>query len=137
MDAIDYIYYRIYKFFSVHKSKEVGEYEVRFGSIIVYNLILLIPILTSIIAPLLRAYGIKVPMYSETRFMLGILMLVLMIPIWVRYRKKEKVQELVERWGKEDPKQRVIRGWLIWALIINNLILIPLFVILLEHYNII
>ena len=51
-------------------------------------------------------------------------------------QKEERVQKLEERWGHEDPYMRKMRGWLLLAMTIINLILIPLFVIILCHYHI-
>ena len=132
LDAIDYIYFRIYKFFIVHKSKEVGEDEVRQGATLWLWFIFIIPIVVLVIAPLLRANGIRIPVYSVSRAIVGVILFVMLIPFEVRYWKKEKLQKLKERWGNEEPQKSSRRGWLVLLVIITNLIFIPMLVILLD-----
>lgn len=57
------------------------------------------------------------------------ILVLLEVPIVKRYEKLENQKKFEERWGNEDPEQRMIRGWLIWALIINNLVVIPIIAI--------
>ena len=101
----------------------------------IFSLVFFMPLIL-IIVPICRAFNLSVHRYSGTWIILMAILVLLEVPIVKRYEKLENQKKFEERWGKEDPKQRMVRGWLIWALIINNL-LIPLFVILLEHYNII
>lgn len=130
LDFFDYIAYRMHKFVIAHPRMIVPD-----AAPFIFSLVFFMPLIL-IIVPICRAFNLSVHRYSGTWIILMAILVLLEVPIVKRYEKLENQKKFEERWGKEDPKQRMVRGWLIWALIINNL-LIPLFVILLEHYNII
>jgi hypothetical protein len=126
----------MYEFILKHNFVKGDKDEKRTSTIAIYSLVILIPFIALVVTPICRANNISMERYSGTWIGLFVVLLLLSIPIDVRYWKYDTYQGFKERWGKEDPKQRTRRGWLIWILIINNLILIPALVVLLEHYNI-
>ena len=66
-----------------------------------------------------------------------VVLLVSGIPVYKRYQNNQNIQKFEERWGKEDSKQRKKRGWIVVAVIIFNVVLIPILGCVLAHYNII
>lgn len=136
IDAFDYGFYRLYKFVLAHKFVMGDKDDKRISSIAIYILIYTIPFNVSVIAPILRAYKIHISRYEMSGLLVYLLLILEALPFCIRYWKEERVQKLEERWGHEDPYMRKMRGWLLLAMTINNLILIPLFVIILCHYHI-
>ena len=81
--------------------------------------------------------------HTISRFLGTVVMIVIYYyPMMRRYMFNKsittgKYRIFRERWGNEDPKQRKKRGWIIAALVFNNIVLIPIGVFLLVHYGII
>lgn len=136
IDAFDYGFYRLNKFILAHKFVRGEPDEKRVSSMGIYCLIFIIPLNILVLVPIFHTNNLALDRYSWTGIIVFILLVLESLPFYIRYWKEEIDQKFEERWGNEDPKQRKKRGWLIVALIINNLVLIPLIVIILEHYHI-
>ena len=130
LDFFDYIAYRMHKFVIAHPRMIVPD-----AAPFIFSLVFFMPLML-IIVPICRAFNLSVHRYSGTWTILMAILVLLEVPIVKRYEKLENQKKFEERWENEDSKQRTRRGWLIWILIINNLILITALVVLLEHYNI-
>ena len=136
IDALDYIFYRMYEYVLKHNFVKGDQEEKRVSTIAIYSWVFLIPFIVLVITPIFRSINIGISRYSGTGIGVFLLLLLLSAPLYVRYWKYETYQRIKKRWENEDFKQRKKRGWLIWILIINNIILVPMIVILFEHFDI-
>ena len=139
LDIFDYVFYRLYKYFSSHRFFNGMEIIDAISTIV---LTVFFPI-GCIVGSICHKLDITIfERYSAKRYwvILG-LFVVAYLPMMKRYMfnrliAKGNFRIFRDRWGNEDMKLRKKRGWLITALIINSLVLIPLLLIVLEHYNI-
>ena len=139
LDILDYTYYRLYQFFSSYRIF-AGMEELDAINIIVF--IYLIPI--ACVGGTINGYIDAIPTARNPisryfwSFVIGF---VTMVPLMKRYMYNKSITKgnyriFKERWGKEDPKQRKKRGWLIAAIVINNIVVFPIILAVLEHYHI-
>ena len=136
LDISDYIFFRSYQFFCSHRIFR-GMEVIDAISVIFY--IIFIPI-AAIMGTMANYYGIKIDRYGMHRY-IGMLLFFLVgyLPLMKRYMynksiTKRNYQIFKDRWGKEDPKQRKKRGWIIAAIVINNIIIIPIVLAIFQHY---
>ena len=123
IDFFDYVAYRMHKFVIAHPKMIVPD-----AAPFIFSLVVLMP-LTLIIIPICRAFNLSVHRYSGTWTILMAILVLLEVPIVKRYSNPENLKRFEQRWGNEDKEQRMMRGWLIWMLIFNNMIIIPIIAI--------
>lgn len=126
LDFFDYIAYRMHKFVITHPRMIVPH-----AAPILFTFIILYLPLMWIIVPICRVFNLNVHRYSGTWTIGMAILLILGWPIQKRYGNPENQKRFEKRWGNEEPKQRKIRGWLIWVLILINL-MTPWLMILLK-----
>ena len=131
IDIIDYVFYRTYIFIKKCNSIKIN------GAPDIFCLIFFLLPLLLIIVPIYRITEISIHRYSQTWIFAMIVLYVLSMPITKRYKNADRLRSLEKRWENEDSKKRRIRGWIITALVFNNIVLIPILVCLLVHYGII
>lgn len=129
-DCIDYLFYRLYKFFRPLHLANPDE----ILSISTISLMLMIPIIT-VVGTICHYNGLRFEKYSLQSFtIVAIVFFLTYVPLLQRYMydksiSKDKYQVFRDRWGKEDRKQRKRRGWYIVLLLMNNLLIFPFVVI--------
>ena len=137
LDILDYTYYRLYKFFSSHRFF-TGMEEIDSISTIMLTIFFPFACIGGSIC-----HEINIVLFERhtiSRFLGMVAMIVIFyLPMMRRYMfnksiTKGKYRIFRERWEKEDPKQRKKRGWLIAALVINNLVIFPIILAVSEHY---
>ena len=140
LDIYDYIFYRVYTCFFSTRIIRGTDYEKALSSISILIILTFVPLLMLTI-PLLRGFDISFTRYSIVYFCIFLIIFILSRPIHNRYLKpkiqKNNYQLFRERWGDEPLQQHKIRGWLVVALVFNNIIVIPILTIILGHFNII
>ena len=140
LDIIDYTYYRLYKFFSSHRIF-TGMEEIDSISTIMLTIFFPLACIGGSICH--KTNIVMFERHTISRFLGTVVMIVIYYyPMMRRYMFNKsittgKYRIFRERWGNEDPKQRKKRGWIIAALVFNNIVLIPIGVFLLVHYGII
>ncbi len=137
LDILDYTYYRLYLFFSSYRIF-AGMEEI--DAISTIMLVVFFPI-ACIGGSICHKTGIAIfEKYSASWFIgMIVLLVVYYIPMIKHYMYNKSITKgnyriFRERWGKEDPKQRKKRGWLIAAIVINSLVVFPVILAVLEHY---
>ena len=136
MRIIDYIWWRMYTFFSSHRVFS-GMEEIDATSLL--YLMICMPF-----APLmgyLCRWGL-LPTTEHNRYLYIMILLPTYLPFLYRYIISRKIkannyQAFKNKWGKESIALRKKRGWLIVLLCITNIILFPLGAILLQIFHII
>lgn len=139
LDIFDYIFYRLYKFFSSHRLF-TGMEVIDAISMIFFTIF--IPI-ASLIGYIFHHLDIVVDSIPPIRY-LGMLLLFIVgyLPLMKRYMynksiKKYNYRVFNERWGNEDPKLHKKRGWLLIFLFVSNIIIFPIvLVLLIYHYHV-
>lgn len=139
LDVFDYIFYRLYKFFSSHRLFN-GMEAIDAISMIFFTMF--IPI-ASLIGGLFYLLDIVVDNSPSIRYV-GMLLFFLVgyLPLMKRYMYKKSIKKynyrvFEERWGNEDPKLHKRRGRLLVILFVNNIVLFPIvLVMLIHHYHI-
>ena len=139
LDILDYTYYRLYKFFSSHRIF-VGMEELDAITIILWVVFFPIACLWGSIEHYTGTTLIEIEQNPISRyFWFFVIGAVTYGPFMKRYMYNKSIRKgnyriFRERWGKEDPKQRKKRGWLIAAIVINSLVAFPVILAVLEHY---
>lgn len=122
LHIFDYIFYRIHKFVLAHPKMIVSD-----GAPYIFSFVVLLMPLLLIVTPIVSMYDIHIHRYSLGWTILMMSLVVLQLPIWKRYQKEENVRKFERCWNNENPQKKAIRGILVDILIINNIIIIPLF----------
>ena len=134
INSFDYVFYRLYRFFSSHRFFRGME---QIDSITMIFFILFLPI-AALVGCILAHKGIQFEKYSPEYYISMLVGIPLCYgPLMTRYMynksiSKGKYEVFRDRWGKEDRKQRKRRGWMIALLCINNIIVAPVVIIWLD-----
>ena len=133
-DGLDYIFYRLYKFFHpLHLANSDEQL-----SISTIGLMLMIPMAT-IAGTICHYYGLRFEKYSLQSFtIVAILFFLTYVPLVQRYVYDKSISEdkykvFRDRWGKEGRKLRKKRGWFIVLLVINNILVFPVLFLMLTN----
>lgn len=133
-DGLDYIFYRLYKFFhTLHLANSDEQL-----SISTIGLMLMIPMAT-IAGTICHYYGLRFEKYSLQSFtIVAILFFLTYVPLVQRYVYDKSISEdkykvFRDRWGKEGRKLRKKRGWFIVLLVINNILVFPVLFLMLTN----
>ena len=136
IDFFDYIFYRLYQFFSAHRIFRGMEKNDSIGTIF---LLFFIPT-CALIGAVYYYTGTKFERYSlQTYIYIALVFLIEYIPLLQRYSFNKSISQdnykvFKDKWGKENPQQRKKRGWCIVLLIINNVLILPYVLTKLVHY---
>ena len=136
LDCFDYLFYRLYRFFSSHRFFHGMEKEDSIGMIF---LLFFIPT-CALIGAVYYYTGTKFERYSlQTYTYIALVFLIEYTPLLHRYSfnksiLQDKYKVFKDRWGKEDRKLRKKRGWYIVLLVINNILVFPYVVMKLIHH---
>lgn len=134
----DYIFYRVYTFFLSTSLIKGNNEEKAVSAISALIIFTFVPITIISVVPLFYIFNIHLTRYSKTYISLFLILFILSRPIHKRYMNpkisKNNYQLFRERWGNEEPTRRKIRGRIIIALFVNNIILIPIIAVIIKHY---
>lgn len=122
LHIFDYIFYRIHKFVLSHPKMIVSD-----GAPYIFSFIVLLMPLLLIVVPIARMWDIHMHRYSLGWTILMISLVAIQLPVWKRYQNEENVHKFERCWNKENSKKKTIRGIWVDLLIINNIVIIPVF----------
>lgn len=132
LHIFDYVFYRIHKFVLAHPKMIVS-----YGAPYIFSFIILLMPILLIVVPVGRMYNIHIRRYSIGGILFMTTLVALQWPIWKRYQNEENILKFERCWGNEEQEQKTVRGIAVVLLLIHNLIMIPLYLYLLIHNNII
>lgn len=124
MDVLDYLFYRVYKFYG----KKRNELPVLRGCIV---LMLLVFSTLLTISSIIEIF-FKTPELIVEKYIMVVIMLLMLYLLWRRYGNREYVVEIEERYKEEELNMKRIRGWLFMMYLIL-MMLIPISVGFLRH----
>ena len=136
INFFDYVFYRLYQFFSAHRIFR-GMEEI--DAISMIFLTIFMPIVVFVLC-VFTHNGMRIEKYTMPYYVsLAFVILFGYGPLLQRYMFNKSISKanykvFKDRWGKENPQQRKKRGWCIVLLIINNVLILPYVLTKLVHY---
>lgn len=124
MKLVDYFFYRIFSFYKKHPNELP-----KLRGMLITSLVVFLSILSAI--SLLSLSSLTDNITKIKPFLL-VIMIMLFIPFYLRYRNNSKIEILTQKYKSEDLKKKHIRGWIL-CIYLFLVLLIPISIGFLRH----